>query len=116
MKHHVKKLIEKPILAGIASSVLVITYCGVIAIFFILAGETSFAPVDGPNFFFFIFMLILFVLSAAVCGVLVFGLPVYFLIQNDIKKASLYLAAILAAIVFFLVVVANLILLAQTIK
>ena len=115
MKHHVKRLIEKPILAGIVSSVLVITYCGLIALFFFMA-ENIFPTAGGPNFALISFMLVLFVLSAAVCGILVFGLPIYFLIQKEIKKAGQYMVANLVAIVFFLIVIANLILLAQVIS
>ena len=116
MKHHFKKLMEKPILAGIVSSILVITYCGLIALFFKFIDIVIPNGESGPEFFIIGFMLILFVLSAAVCGILIFGMPSYYIIQKQIPKAIYFLIASLLSFVFFLILIANILLLNQVLK
>jgi len=104
-----KRLIERPLLAGFVSAIMVITYCGVIVMFFYLMEEVF--PASEQNFFLMAFMLVLLVLSAAVCGILVFGVPIFYLIQKEIRKSGIYMASNLITFVLFLVIVANVILL-----
>lgn len=115
MKRHIKRLVEKPLLAGIMSGIVTITYVGLITA--AMFGMENILPGgQGPQYAVIFFMLVLFVLSAAICGVLVFGVPIYFLMQKEINKAGMYVAANLATFVFLLIVIGNLVLLAEALK
>lgn len=115
MKHHIKRLIEKPILAGIVSGIVTITYVGLISAA-LSNMENFFSGNEAPEYVIAFFMLMLLVLSAAICGILVFGVPIYFLNKKEMNKAGLYIAGILATFVFLLIVIANFLLLAETIS
>lgn len=112
----IKRLVDKPIVAGIVTAIVTMTYCGVVALFFMLMENAGSNQSDPPAFFVIGFMLILFVLSAAVCGILVFGVPIFFLIQKQIRSAGVYMAANLITFALVLVLIANILLLSQIIN
>jgi hypothetical protein len=78
---------KTPSLIGFLQALGVGIYCALIAGLFSLL-EKSFAT---PGYLGFALMLILLVFSAAVCGFLVFGYPVYLLLNKQTKEALLIL-------------------------
>ena len=73
-----------PALLGLIQAVGVIIYVAIISGLLTLMGKIAEQPAD---FFAASIMLLLLVFSAAICGALVFGYPVYFLINKNVKKA-----------------------------
>ena len=57
----------------------------------------------GPNFIGIAMMLCLLVLSASISGFLIFGYPVYLLLDKEIKKAYTFLFLILIIILFLII-------------
>lgn len=89
-------------LIGLLQALGVFSYCGLIGIFFISMEKFGSKQ---PDFLMIAFMLFLFVISAAVTGSLVFGYPVYLLINKKIKEALQVLVyTLLSAIIIFLAI------------
>jgi hypothetical protein len=79
-------------------------YVFLIALFFSNA-ERLFGAVKEPNFLIPVFMLLLFVISAAVTGLLVLGKPVHLYLSGHKKEAFVFLSAILGWLAVFLLIV-----------
>ncbi len=76
-----------PSLFGLYQALGVTFYCALIGGFFILMQRFNFTP---PEYVAITLMLVLLVFSAAICGLLVFGYPV-FLVLNKKKNDALAL-------------------------
>jgi hypothetical protein len=77
--------------AGFLQAVGVVAYCAVVATIIYLVGRIAF----GPSVFAITAFLLLFVLSAAITGSLVFGYAAYLAINQKIKEALMDLAYVL---------------------
>jgi hypothetical protein len=77
--------------AGFLQAFGVIGYCTVVATFIYFAGKIAF----GPSVFAITAFLLLFVLSAAITGSLVFGYAAYLALNKKIKEALMDLAYVL---------------------
>ena len=90
-----EKLLQKPrdpSLIGLLQAVSITAYCALIGgVFFWMEKITA-----NPGFFGIFLMLTLFVFSAAVTGLTVFGYPAYLALNKKIKEALLVLAYTLA--------------------
>lgn len=86
----------KVIGTGIVSGAAEALYCFVIAGFITSIGERN---IEKNPFVGFSFMLILFVMSAAISGLLVFGYPTYLAFKKDFKSAVLASVSSVATIV-----------------
>lgn len=53
-----------------------------------------------------VFMLLLFVISAAVTGILVFGMPIFFYLKGLKKEAVYFLCSVLGWLIAFLFIIA----------
>ncbi|MFH0818833.1 MAG: hypothetical protein V1898_02450 [Patescibacteria group bacterium] len=92
------------LLIGLVQAVGVSVYCLLIAGFFWVMD--NFAP-DSENMIFAMsIMLMLLVLSAAICGLTVFGYPLYLVINKEVKKALYVLAW---TFLFLLLIIAKII-------
>lgn len=89
-------------LVGLLQAAGVVIYCLLISGLFYLLSQTS---IKLPQFFGMAFMLTLLVFSAAVCGLTVFGYPVYLAINKNIKSALKLLLYTLAFILPLVVLV-----------
>jgi len=87
---------------GFGSAILEIIYCALVA--WLLTSFEHVAP--QPGVMFPVFMLLLVVFSAALSGFLIFGYPVYLVVQKEIRSAimtmSVSLATLLIAAIIFL--------------
>lgn len=63
-----------PALIGLLQALAVAVYCFLVAGFVVLTQKLDFQP---PQFLGIVLTLVLLVLSAAICGFLVFGMPLY---------------------------------------
>jgi len=72
-----------PSLIGFLEALGVSIYCALIAGLFTLLEKF----IAGPGYLGVALMLILLVFSAAVCGFLIFGYPVYLILNKQTKKA-----------------------------
>jgi hypothetical protein len=88
--------------AGFLQAAGVIAYCSVVATIIYLVGKINF----GPSVFAIAAFLLLFVLSAAITGSLVFGYAAYLALNQKVKEALMDLAYVLLwAILFILLVI-----------
>jgi hypothetical protein len=76
--------------------------CGVVLLIF--NGEKIFS--DEKEFFIPVFMLLLFVVSAAITGSLVLGKPILLYLENKKKDAFIMLLSTLAWLILFILVIA----------
>ncbi|MFH0779822.1 MAG: hypothetical protein V1928_03085 [Parcubacteria group bacterium] len=100
---------KHPALIGFFQALGIAIYCGIVAGIFNLAErffkdkpDSAFAPA---------LMLTLLVFSAALCGLIVFGYPIYLAMNKDIKKALrvlfytlLFVLAIILIIIFIIII------------
>ena len=93
----------KPYLVGLFQALGISIYCVLVMLFFQIMGKSN---IEANQMVLGILMLILLVLSAAISGLIVFGLPVYLAINKKIKEALnilaytfLYLIAIIMIII-----------------
>jgi len=92
-----------PVLVGLLQAIGVAIYCSLVAIFFRLMNSSRIE--NSPEIWGIALMLFLLVFSAAVCGILVFGYPIYLIAQRDVKKALNILAyTLLYAIIIFVLI------------
>jgi len=96
-----------PAQVGLMQAIGVGIYCSLIAFFLWSMGNSVEHAV--PEFLAGVIMLFLLVFSVAICGILVFGYPVYLLIQKDTRRALSILGyhllyAIIILIIFLLIV------------
>ena len=95
----------KPSLVGLVQGLAVVIYSAAVAGFFYFMGQTKIEP----GYFGIVLMLVLLVFSAGVTGTFVFGIPAYFALTNDIKRAISILAYtflyILLAIVLTVIII-----------
>ena len=100
----VEKLLQKPqdpSLVGLLQAIGVTIYCALIGGFFFLMEKVAITP----GFFGIFLMLTLFVFSAAVTGLIVFGYPAYLALNRKIKEAISVLAyTLLYALVAILLI------------
>lgn len=94
---------NKSLKFGIMGGLLEVIYIVLVALFM----QNSEKWFSGPGVFGIIFMLTIFVLSAALSGLLVLGYPVYLALQKNFKEAILTVLASLAVI--FVLLIAGLI-------
>lgn len=87
--------------AGFLQALGVAIYCVLIALVFTILNNFQ---VSGPGVIFFSFFLLLFVLSAAVTGSLVFGYAAYLALNRKIKEAVMDLAYVLLWTIFIILV------------
>ncbi|HPI67226.1 MAG TPA: hypothetical protein PKZ16_01640 [bacterium] len=73
--------------------------------------KSLFGEVPEPNLFIPIFMLLLFIISATVTGLLVFGRPIYLYLGGSKKEAIILLLVTLGWLALFLIAVALVLLL-----
>jgi len=77
-----KKL--NPALIGLFQALATLIYCALITGLMILMDKSDITP---PGFLSLLLMLFLLVFSAAICGTLVFGYPIYLMHNKKIKPA-----------------------------
>lgn len=70
-------------LVGLYQALAVVAYSAVVAGFIYFMSQLKMQP----GFFGIALMLVLLVFSAGITGTFVFGLPAYFALKNDIKRA-----------------------------
>jgi len=95
----------QPSVIGFLQALAVFIYVIKVAAFIFFITQT----LDEPGYFGIVLMLVLLVFSAGVTGTLVFGLPVYYALKNEISRAVsiliytfLYTFAIIVATVLFI--------------
>ncbi|MFA6307298.1 MAG: hypothetical protein WCS88_03765 [Patescibacteria group bacterium] len=94
---------------GFLQTLGVAIYCSLVALFFRLMGNNQVE--NAPEIWGIALMLFLLVFSAAVCGLLVFGYPIYLIIQHNIKRALQILAFnFLYAVIMFIIILSVIIL------
>ncbi len=84
---------KKPWFIGLAQALGVIIYCLFVSGVFQLMKKSNIQP---PEFLIATFMMTFLVFSAATTGSLVFGYPVYLMMNKEIKKALWVLFSTLA--------------------
>lgn len=90
-------MFKKQILYGLATGLMVVVYCSLIATFmFSMEGLKLFQ--DDSEILIIITMLLTLVISAAVTGALVFAYPAYLFIKKEFKAAVYALASNLITI------------------
>lgn len=96
------KDIYKSLLYGFIFAAGMLLYVGLVALFM-----TTVVPIfDGiPQATGVLFMLLLLCFSAAVAGTLIFGRPIYLLLDKQLKQAVIQLLLILGWLVVFFVVI-----------
>ena len=96
---------KSPSLIGFLQALAVVVYSSTVAGFIFFMGQTKIEP----GYFGIVLMLVLLVFSAGVTGTFVFGIPAYFALKNDIKRAISILAYtflyILLAIVLTVIII-----------
>ena len=100
----IKKL--SPSLIGLAQAIGVFVYCLLISLFFKFMESASIEP---PQLFGIMVMLALLVVSAAITGLLVFGIPVYFVINKEVKKALIILGYTFLYILLVILIIISII-------
>lgn len=96
----------KPYLIGLFQALGITAYCSLVVLFFQMMENSS---IKSNQTISGILILILLVFSAAICGLIVFGKPLYLIMNKKIKEALiiltytfLYLLAIIVIIIFLL--------------
>ncbi len=97
-----KDLSKNPFKGGFISAAFTLVYVAAIALVFILLDRMTAVP---PEFLGIIFVLSLLVLSAAVCGTLVFGIPVLLFIDKEYKKGLSFLGYTLVWFAIFVIII-----------
>lgn len=99
---------KHPAIIGLKQALGVAIYCGLVSAFFRMMEQAD-AKVD--NFVMATVMLLILVFSAAITGALVFGYPVYLIINKEVKKGLavlghtfLFLLLIIIIVLLFLLV------------
>jgi len=87
-----------PALVGLAQSLAVTIYCAAVGGFIFFVGENDFQP----GFIGVFLMLVLLVFSAAITGLLVFGLPAYLALKNKMVEA---IAILGYSLLFFFIII-----------
>jgi hypothetical protein len=87
--------------AGFLQALGVTSYCILVALVFTILDQFQ---VGSPGVIFFTFFLLLFVLSAAITGSLVFGYAAYLVLNKKIKEALMDLAYVLLWSIFIILV------------
>jgi len=87
--------------AGFLQALGVFLYCALIALVFSIIDKFQ---VGGPSVVFFTLFLLLFVLSAAVTGSIVFGYAAYLALKQKIKEALMDLAYVILWSLFIILV------------
>ena len=96
-----------PNLIGFLQALGVAIYCSLVALFFWSMGNNV---EKSPEFLGMALILFLLVFSATVCGILVFGYPIYLVIQKDVKRAVKILAhTLFYSIIIFLIILITII-------
>jgi len=97
-----KDLTKNPFKGGFISAASTLVYVAIIAIIFMLMSKMQSVP---PEFLGIIFVLSLLVLSAAICGTLVFGMPILLFIDKDFKRGLSFLGYTIVWFAIFTVVI-----------
>ncbi len=92
----------QPALVGLYQAVGVAAYSALVAGFVYFMGQSKIRP----GYLGIVFMLVLFVFSAGITGSLVFGLPAYFALKNNVSRAVSVLAYTFVYLLSLLVVTA----------
>lgn len=72
-----------PAAIGFLQTLAVVVYSAKVAAFIFFMGESKVQP----GYFGIVLMLVLLVFSAGITGTFVFGLPVYYALKNNVKRA-----------------------------
>lgn len=73
-----------PAIVGLLQTVGVTLYCSLISFFFVSMDKIQ---TDAPSVIGLLLILFIFVFSAAVCGLLVFGYPLFLAFNKKLKEA-----------------------------
>lgn len=90
----------------------VFVYISLIAWFFSNA-QAIFGNIPEPNVLIPVFMLLLFVISASITGLVVLGRPIHLYLSGQKKEAFILLFTTIAWLIVFLLIIASTLLLSQ---
>lgn len=97
---------KHPALIGLFQALGIAVYCGLIAGFFQIADKFF---NDKPGMIAPLLMLTLLVFSAAMCGLIVFGYPIYLAMNQDVKRALKVLFYTLLFVLIIILVIISII-------
>ncbi len=101
--NNLKTMKKTPLLIGFLESLGIIAYCLLISGFFLILDRVEANP---PQFLGVAFMLVIFVLSAAISGSIVFGYPVYLILKENKIKEGLQTLGYFALFLLGIIIVA----------